>query len=380
VTRHIVIAAFSARRGGGKTYLLNLLKSFPTSTNLKVTMLVSKNYEIENIPATINVKVVYFPVDNPLLRVIWESMILPFLLRYQRVDVFFCPGGTIPFTVRKGPWQTVTMFRNMIPFDLKQRKQYPLGYMRIRNWFLAKIMLKSMESADLVIFISKYARKIIEDLSKKGIKKSVIISHGISKEFLLINKSNLKRPNYLPTESYIVYPSIIDVYKSQKEIVLAISILYNRGIDPPTLLLAGEIYGKYGRQVRNLIKELRLENKIILSGPFPFKNMPFLYHFSEFVIFASQSENCPNILLEAMAAKRAILCSKMMPMPEFGVDAVEYFDPNCPEEIADKIEIILKNSELKHQLENRAGARAVNYNWEESARLTWDTLESLKKG
>jgi len=377
VTRHIIIDAFSARRGGGKTYLLNLLKSFPISRNLKVTMLVSKNYEIENIPTTINVEVVLFPVDNSILRLIWQSMILPFYLRYQNADVFFSPGGTIPFTVRNGPWKTVTMFRNMIPFDLKQRQQYPLGYMRIRNWVLAKIMLKSMESADLVIFISRYARQLIEDLSKKGIKKAVTIPHGVSKTYLTLDKSDLKYPDFLPQEPYIVYPSIIDVYKSQKEVVLAISKLYNRGIETPLLLLVGEIYGKYGRQVRHLIKELNLENKVVLSGPLHYKDMPFLYHFSEFVIFASQSENCPNILLEAMGANRAILCSNIMPMPEFGENAVEYFNPNCPEDLANKIDLLLHNSKLKSQLEKLAGTTSENYKWRESAKKTWNELITL---
>ena len=48
-------------------------------------------------------------------------------------------------------------------------------------------------------------------------------------------------------------------------------------------------------------------------------------------------KNCPNILLEAMASGKAILCSNFNPMPEFGGKAVEYFDPSNIHDIAEKI-------------------------------------------
>jgi glycosyltransferase involved in cell wall biosynthesis len=374
--KHIVISAFSARRGGGKTYLRNLLKFFPDSKYLKVTILASKDFDLVEERNGLYIERISFPVHNPFLRVFWEVFMLPFYLRKSHIDIFFCPGGTIP-KFGFGKWKTVTMFRNMIPFDLEQRKKYPLGFMRLRNWLLSKVLLSSMESAELVIFISMYARQLIEKLSKNGIKKAVTIPHGVSDDFRNVGKILKKRPSYFPNQDYIVYPSIIDVYKSQKEVVKAIAILRDQGVIMPMVLFTGEIYGNYGEEVRQLIKDYGLKQQVIIFGPVKYVDMPLLYHFADFVIFASSSENCPNILLEALASSRAVLCSNKMPMPEFAADAVEYFDPDDPLSIAEKIRFFLNNPDYISQLERMAAAQSEHYHWYLSAEKTWRHLAHL---
>jgi glycosyltransferase involved in cell wall biosynthesis len=371
--KKIVISAFSARRGGGKTYLENILKYFPDNQNLNVTILVSKKYEIEKIPSNIHTEIITFPVDNPFFRIFWEVFVLPVYLRKNHTDVFFCPGGIIPKS-GFGAWKTVTMFRNMIPFDIEQRKKYPLGYMRLRNWLLSKVMTRSMESADLVIFISKFARQFIEGYSKKGFKKTVTIPHGVSNDFRYIGRELEERPSYLPNSNYILYPSIIDVYKAQKELIEAFSILRDRGVDTPILLLVGEIYGKYGKDVKKMINDLELHKKVFIFGALPYKDMPLLYKYSDFVIFASNTENCPNILLEALASSSAILCSNKMPMPEFAGEAVEYFDSDNPISIAEKVNFLIKSPENISKLKKLAQKQSDLFHWSDASRKTWKAL------
>jgi glycosyltransferase involved in cell wall biosynthesis len=262
----------------------------------------------------------------------------------------------------------------MIPFDIKQRKKYPLGYMRLRNWLLSKAMLRSIESADLVIFISKFARQLIENYSEKGIKKAVTISHGIGDEFRDLGHGLRDRPSYFPDLNYIVYPSIIDVYKAQKELIEAIAILRDRGVDLPVILLVGEIYGNYGKDIKKMINDLCLQKKVVIFGAVPYKDMPLLYWHADFVIFASKSENCPNILLEALASSSAILCSNKMPMPEFAAEAVEYFDPDDPISIAEKINFFLNHPNSIRHLKRLAREQGDLYHWSYSAKQTWEAL------
>jgi glycosyltransferase involved in cell wall biosynthesis len=373
---HIVINAFSARRGGGKTYLLNLLRYFPVDAGLSVTLLTSQSFSMD-LPANgVRQEKVAFPVDNPLLRIFWETLVLPFYLLKVKADVLFCPGGSVP-VFNRGPWKTVTMFRNMIPLDIEQRKRYPFGYMRTRNWLLSRALMRSMEAADFVIFISDYAKQVVERLSSKGIKNSSVIHHGVSDDFRGIDPAKHKKPEFLSDSPYIVYPSIIDVYKSQVEVVRAIAKLRDQQIDLPVLLLVGEVYGRYGKQVLHLIEQLGLHQQVISVGAVSYNEMPSLYHFADFVIFASRSENCPNILLEALASGSAILCSNRMPMPEFAANAVEYFDPDDPLSLVEKIKLVLDQPQLAKRLKSLAATRAELYQWHESAAKTWELLSHV---
>ncbi|MDA7441037.1 glycosyltransferase family 4 protein [Candidatus Pseudothioglobus singularis] len=368
--KHIVISAFSARRGGGKTYLSNLLKHFPSDNNIRVTILASKHFDLAQDNSDMRIERILFPVHNPIMRVIWEIFILPFYLRNNDVDLFFCPGGVVP-RFGFGSWKTITMFRNMIPFDSFQRRKYPFGYMRIRNWQLYNSMLRSMKTADKVIFISNYAKGVVEKII--DIKRSFVIPHGVHEDFKDVGQF-LERPDLLPNEPYIVYPSIIDAYKSQLEVVRAIDILKKQKSKIPMVLFVGETMGQYGSEVRDMIKELHLEKDIIIFGSVDYSNMPALYHFSEFVIFASQSENCPNILLEALASGCAILCSDRMPMPEFAENDVEYFDPTDPESIASEInKFVVFPEKVQHKKKQALQNTSVN-DWQKVAEKTWSSI------
>ncbi len=374
--KHIVISAFSARRGGGKTYLRNLLKFFPEEMDIRVTLLVAKDFSLVQERSNLSIDRVAFPVENPMLRIFWEFFVLPIYLRRQKPDVFFCPGGIIP-VMGFGSWKTVTMFRNMIPFDMVQRKKWPLGYMRFRNWLLSHVMLKSMCQADLVIFISQFAKSVIDRISDNRVKSNVVIPHGVGYEFRCFSHDASALHDELPKEPYIFYPSIIDVYKSQVEVVQAYGLLRKEGITLPQLLLVGEIYGRYGEDVVELIRSLNLENDIKIIGAVDYQSMPVFYHNAECVIFASQSENCPNILLEAMASSSVILCSDIMPMPEFAADSVIYFDPTNPVSIADSLkQFLLCPSNFEH-LRDSVRGQSEQYSWGRTAKQTWEILVDL---
>ena len=75
------------------------------------------------------------------------------------------------------------MFRNMIPFDPVQRKKYGYGLQQIRNLLLNFLMRKSMTHADLVIFISDYARELIWKQLNGTLKRTVVIPHGLHNRF-----------------------------------------------------------------------------------------------------------------------------------------------------------------------------------------------------
>lgn len=369
----VLINALSARQGGGQTYLINLLKLLPSGCDIEVFILAPQSLKVPDGITRLHTN---FPLENPFLRTLWERFWLPILLRKIRADVFFCPGGVVSTEAPRG-CKTVTMFRNMLPFDLKQRKKYPLGYDRLRNWILNKIMLRSMLRADLVIFISKYAQGVIENIAQGSLKKSVVIPHGINPHFRLHSGENLTCPSWLPPEGYLLYVSTLDVYKSQIEVVQAYSILRNKRLTKEKLLIVGAENAWYGKKVREEIAKFGLDNEVIVVGSVPYSQLPAIYHHAVINIYASETENCPNILLEALAAGRPIVASKREPMPEFAGDAVVYFDPSSPLDIADAILSVIDDPVRREQLSQRAYEHSKLYDWQRSAQLTWSAIEQI---
>ena len=370
----IFINALSARLGGGQTYLLNLLKHVPQEENWQVLVLVQPSFVIDGLPQNV-VRIEQALLENPWKRAIWEETKLPALLKQHDVDLFFSPGGLLPRLLPSKMLTAVT-FQNMLPFDHVQRKKYPFGYRRLRDWLLERGLSSSMRRADLVIFISEFARNFIKQELGELQNTSVVIPHGIHPSFNACKEKPLQRPTWLPDGNYFLYVSFIDHYKAQLEVVQGFN-LYRKQGGQGKLLLVGTEYRPYGDLVRQEIADRGLTEEIILTGNVPHEDLPAIYQHAHINLFASHTENCPNILLEMMASGRPALVSNRAPMDEFGGDAVAYFDPSDPEDIALQLNVLVRDEELQRRLVNVAMKRVTVHTWEGASEQTWQAIAKL---
>jgi glycosyltransferase involved in cell wall biosynthesis len=266
------------------------------------------------------------------------------------------------------------MFRNMMPFDRSVVAKLPFGWQKLRNLLLRRAMLDSMRSADLTIFISGHARALIERLAP--IPKAVTIPHGISDSFRTHDR-DVPRPNWLPSGEYLLYVSRFDVYKHQREVALAYCMLAPELRDRYSLVFVGEVSPRQAEQIRRLAEAGDAANRVYVAGAVPHGDLPGAYRHAAVNVFASSCENCPNILLEALGAGRPVVASRVMPMPEFGADAVEYFDPAEPASICDAVTRVLTSEARYRQLSALAARRSDDFDWAASADETWRQISKL---
>ena len=368
----IVINAFSARLGGGRTYIINLLQRLPKKESFDVEIFCPKDLDLPPDPRITEITSSW-PVHNPLVRTVWERFVLPRYLRESKADILFCPGGVVATGPPEG-CQTVTMFRNMMPFDAEVYKSLPFSLQKIRNYILRHVMLRSMKSADLTIFISDFARSFIEKIAV--IPNAITIPHGIAESFKN-SHHDLVRPEAVRRKPYLLYVSRFEIYKHHYQVVQAFSLLPKEMQLQYDLLLVGEHNFDEGHRVRRLVTELDIETQVIFAGAVPYSDLPRYYQNAEAIIFASSCENCPNIMLEGMAAGRPMLASDIMPMPEFGGPAMEYFSPHKPSDIAEKLERVLSDSEYAKRLAVASKERSRLYDWDETASKTWKAIMNL---
>lgn len=370
----VLINAINARQGGGQTYLFNLLACEKVYKRANITLLVGMSFDVTLIPNTVKIVRVGRFIENPFLRPWWERFMLPRVLLKGSYDVLFCPGGIVNTTPSRA--KVVTMSRNMLPFDSKQRNSYPLlSYQRLRNWLLARMMSRSMASADLVIFISRYAKEMIERYLGKQLRSSVIIPHGVANRFKCKNSEALPYPSSMP-KKYLLYVSNVDVYKAQLEVVQAFAMLNPKKLGLH-LVIVGPERSYYAECVRAEISRLDLEDYVIMEGVVSYALLPSMYQHAVVNIFASKCENCPNILLEMMASGRPIVCSNYRPMPEFAGDSVLYFDPSKPIELKAVLEQAMFDLNLQKTLKDSMKLKISEYCWEDSADRTWDAIANI---
>ncbi len=143
------------------------------------------------------------------------------------------------------------------------------------------------------------------------------------------------------------------------------------------LILPGYNRSPSGLAVKKYIRKVGLEGDVFLPGNIPYRELPAVYQHAKVNIFASECENCPNILLEAMGAGRPTLVSDRKPMPEFGGEAVKYFDPTSPEDFAEKISALIDNPDVMNEFAEKARKQSQLFDWEKTATLTWVAMREV---
>jgi len=117
-----------------------------------------------------------------------------------------------------------------------------------------------------------------------------------------------------------------------------------------------------------------MENDMILTGYVSDKEKEDLYKKADIFVMPSLAEGFGLPILEAMQKNIPVLCSDIPPFFEIGMDSVLYFDPRDPQDMADKINMVMANEHLQKDLIAKGIRNIENYSWEKCAGETLKVL------
>ena len=111
-----------------------------------------------------------------------------------------------------------------------------------------------------------------------------------------------------------------------------------------SLVLAGpEIERGYAARVHDLVRSLRLSDRVRFVGPVPYADLPAVYAAAALFAFATTCESFPNTLIEAMSAGVPTLAARIGPMPELGGEGARYFEPDSSADIGRVLQAIWRD-------------------------------------
>jgi glycosyltransferase involved in cell wall biosynthesis len=233
--------------------------------------------------------------------------------------------------------------------------------------------------ADANIFISKYSLNSLQRVVRFDRDTSKVIYHGRDELFEPVAPdiaAGFVREHYGIDKEFVLYVSNISRYKKQLEVVKAYHMIRERGAGVKNLVLAGiMVEPSYYREVLALADSLGVKNEVIYLGRIPQEHLPYLYSAASVFVFASVCENCPNILIEAMACGAPIVSSNSGPMPEICGNAALYFDPSNPAEMADRMWQVLSDEKVRRELMENALKNVKRFSWEKTTRRTLEVFE-----
>lgn len=359
------------RRGGGITHIVNLLNNF-NNENGKIEKIIvwgsTSVLEKINNNQWIEKRTNKFIELNFISRFFWQLFLLSDEAKKYKCDILFAPGGT--FLGNFKPY--VTMSQNMLPFDFTELKRFGFSILTIKFYLLSILQRITFNRSSGIIFLTNYAKEIIE---KKITNKNVlleIIPHGISDVFY--NKIDTFRTVHqftVENPCKIIYISIIDMYKHQWKVAEATIILKKRGYDIQ-LTFVGPYYAPALKKLNKVLVSNNSDSShITYIGEISYEKLHLEIQKSDIYLFASSCENMPNILIEGMASGIPIVCSDKRPMTDILSDAGLYFNYENPESIANSIEKLINSHDLRKNLSNKAQLLSRQYSWNSCSEETF---------
>jgi glycosyltransferase involved in cell wall biosynthesis len=143
---------------------------------------------------------------------------------------------------------------------------------------------------------------------------------------------------------------------------------------PPVIQEFGEVkfaisgtgFKKKEQSLRDLAKELDIEDYVKFLGYVPDEKLPDLYSASDIFVLPAIYENFPFAILEAQATALPVISTKVGGIPEFLTDKENGFliDPGDPAQLTQRILTLLQNPKLAEEM-GRRGRELIE------ERLSW---------
>ncbi|PVX24754.1 MAG: hypothetical protein CW691_06585 [Candidatus Bathyarchaeum sp.] len=216
------------------------------------------------------------------------------------------------------------------------------------NFVLRSYEKKLMKRSDALIAVSKYTVDELTELYGIDSKKIHVIYNGVDTQRFKprANRAELRQEFGLDTK---------------KKIVLFVGRLYHRkGLEtllqsiPPILekernvkfVISGTGFKQKEESLRNLAKELDIEDYVTFLGYVPDEKLPNLYATSDIFVLPAIYENFPFAILEAQSTALPVISTKVGGIPEFLVDNKNGFliDPGDPQQLTQKVLALLQDT------------------------------------
>jgi len=333
------------------------------------------------LPATVE-KVVLAGADGgPAIRVFVEQVLLPRWIRRHDLDVLYCPGNTMPLRARV---PCVVTFQNAAPFSPAITIPSVGGFRWARFQLLGLFMRWSAARAQHVIFGSQHFHDLFRQRIPLALERTSVIyrtatarspARSEAPQPELEEKYGIRRP-------YLLSVSHLQPYKNITELIEGYDLARRRGpLADVQLVLVGGMNGgvRYAQRISATLGRLGLTpRQVLLTGDVPHAEVRPLLAGSDAFVFSSACENCPTGLVEALSMGLPVACSQMSSMPEVADDAVLYFDPYDPTDVARALTELFATPGLKRVLAERAAKRARQLpNEAEMARQTLQAILSV---
>jgi glycosyltransferase involved in cell wall biosynthesis len=216
------------------------------------------------------------------------------------------------------------------------------------NWVAARLEGFVLPRTDGVVCITNYTRNVVKDLARR----TWIAPNAVDASFFDVQAA----PDLTAPPVGLCVGTICG-YKNQNDFIRALDPLAKE--KKIKLVFIGQVIrGDYGREFLQLVHERAWCEHVGFANR---EQLKARLKAATFLALPTREDNCPMVVLEAMAAGVPVLASKIGGVPDL-IESEKtglFCDPDRPESFREAMEKLLADREFARQLATTAKAEAL---------------------
>jgi len=340
---------------GGEVYDREMIKAL-CDLGVQVIVILPKNKAYLSHK---NLKVYFLPFPFVWPPFLFNFLIIPWLFWIYKKEKFNILRIHSPYFVGLGAWffklfkPKINLTAHYHHLELKKRLFYFLDRLLIKKW-------------DSIIADSQFTKEEIIFHYQIEPKKIKLVYPGIEKKFKPQNKNKKLVQKYqLQNTKVLLY---LGGLKPRKNIDFLIELMNQFKLEKVKLLICGK--GSLSNQLKNKVKELNLEMKVIFLDFIPEKEKVNYYNLTDIFVLPSQKEGFGLVLLEAAACKVPSVASNTSSLKELIINGETGYLARL-NDVNDwilKIKKLLKDNQLRKKMSRSARKFSQKFSWQQSVK------------
>jgi D-inositol-3-phosphate glycosyltransferase len=268
----------------------------------------------------------------------------------------------------------VVMFHTL--GEIKNRASYGEHESQLRIEAEAEVL----RYADRVICATEQERASLRQLYGAADDQVAVIPLGVDLErFRPTAKRDARAALGLNDERIILFVGRIEPLKGL-DILINAAALLESDVDSSVLVVGGdETSESQVAELRELARDRGIEHRVAFVGAVDHDQLPLYYNAADVCVVPSHYESFGLVAVEAMASGVPVIASRVGGLAGTVRDGeTGYLIPwLCPEPFAERIELLLANEPLRHNLGQAAREAMSRYRWETVAGAVLTLYTSL---
>lgn len=363
INAHLLAHTRSFRRAGISHYVeqvLTQLGQIDRTNRYSIYTTRGLDHHALGLPANFQVIPSRLPTINPRVRIPWEQLLAPLLLRRSRADLFHGVHSVVPLA---SPVPSVVTVHDLafIRFTRTFR-----AYNRAYLDFATRL---SVRRAARILVVSEHTRREVMGLLGVPAERIVVTPNAVREHFRVPEPATLaafKARQGLP-DQFVFYVGTLEPRKNLTTLLEAYAEVVRRH-DVPLLVGGGK--GWLYDAVFKRLEELGLGEKVRFIGYIEEEELPLWYAAASVFVFPSIYEGFGMPPLEAMACGTPVIASNTSSLPEVVGDAGITVAPYNVAGFAEAIDRVLSDSDLRQELRERGLRQARAFSWRVTAERT----------